>query len=234
MPKIVVTVEDKLVSESSLADGEILIGRGPDCQIVVRDPLVSRHHAKIAKAYGGYFVEDLNSTNGVMVNGRRVNKQMLKYGDRVQIGTHDLCFTSEDEDNKDDKDKENEVTKVMPRSSVSTLQAPPPPQSQQTPHTQQVPPQERDRNSNRPHVRYLTGPVAGASEQIEKMYSIGEPGSGLAAISRRGPSYVLQRVGVSSKGSITINGEPMAGPSVPLKSGDIIQVGATQLEFYFE
>lgn len=232
MPKLVVTVEDKLLSESLLADGEILIGRGPDCHIVVRDPLVSRHHAKIARAYGGYFVEDLNSTNGVMVNGRRVNKQMLKYGDRVQIGTHDLCLTPEDDE--DNKDEDNNETKVMMKPT-SPFQ-PSTPQSQQPSPTQQIisPEREKERSVNRPHVRYLTGPVTGASEPVEKMYTIGEPGSSLAAISKRGQSYVLQRVGIGGKGTITVNGEPMVGPSVRLNSGDIVQVGSTQLEFYLE
>jgi len=235
MPKIVVTVEDKLLSELPLADGELLIGRGPDCQIVIRDPLVSRHHAKIAKAYGGYFVEDLNSTNGIMVNGRRINKQMLKYGDKVQVGTHDLSFVSEDnEENNVKKTVEDEVTRIGKAPLPSPFSQP-----SATPLFAPTTSQERDKDKDRsgtgrPYVRYLTGPAAGASEPIEKMYTIGEPGSSLTAISKRGASYVLQRVGVGGKSSITINGEQMTGPSIPLKSGDVIQVGTSQLEFYLE
>lgn len=236
MPKLVVTVEDQALSEWPLDDQEVMIGRGPDCHIVVRDPLVSRHHAKIAKAYGGYFVEDLDSTNGVTVNGRRVRKQMLKYGDRIQIGTHDLCLTPED---ADDKEKEYKDTETVvehadgkgrkgrradfpsPSPSPSPLPSPQPAASPQA---------ER---GGRAHVRFLSGPLAGTAELIEKtLYSIGEPGGNLAAISRRGQVYVLQHLGGTRMSKL--NGEAVSAAGVRLKTGDKIQVGDTQLEFYIE
>ena len=221
MPKLVVTVEDQLLSERPLYDKEVLIGRGPDCHIVVRDPLVSRHHAKIAKAYGGYFVEDLESTNGITVNGRRVRKQMLKYGDKIQIGTHDLCLIAEATDDWDKNDVNAEKTLVL--GSPAALRWPIVHGQPQTPE-----------RGGRAHVRFLTGTVAGSSEPIEKsLYSIGEPGRKLAAISRCGQSYVLQHLGGARM--TTLNGDPVpSGAGVKLKTGDRIQVGDTQLEFYLE
>jgi pSer/pThr/pTyr-binding forkhead associated (FHA) protein len=224
MPKLVVTVEDQLLSEWPLDDQEVLIGRGPDCHVVVRDPLVSRHHAKIAKAYGGYFVEDLESTNGVTVNGRRVRKQMLKYGDRVQIGTHDLCLTAESADGNNDTER---TVAIAPSAMVSRLSTPASstlaPPSPAHLHEQQ--------RSGGAYVKFNTGPNAGESEQIEKsLYSIGAPGGNLAVISRRGQVYVLQHLG--GKRMSTLNGEPVSSAGVPLKGGDHIRVGDTQLEFH--
>lgn len=181
-----------------------------------------------------------------MVNGRRVRKQMLKYGDRLQIGTHDLCLTPEDEEAKDTDDADLKTVvmgmagiggtmrrlPIVQSSSTTTSSSHP----QQSTHAPQIssPEKEREREKGgRPHVRYLTGPAAGTSEQIEKaVYSIGEPGGNLAAISRRGQVYVLQHLG--GKRMTTINSEPIVGPSMRLKSGDLIQVGDIQLEFYLE
>lgn len=218
MPKLVVTVEDQLLSEWPLDDQEVLIGRGPDCHVMVRDPLVSRHHAKITKAYGGYFVEDLESTNGVTVNGRRVRKQMLKYGDRVQIGKHDLCLTAESADGNSDTERTVAMAPSDMPSHTST------PASSPTPHHQ-------EQRSGRAYVKFHTGPNAGESEHIEKsLYSIGAPGGNLAVISRRGQVYVLQHLG--GKRMSTLNSEPVSSAGVPLKDGDQIQVGETKLEFH--
>lgn len=63
------------------------IGRTPDNDIQVDSPAVSRHHAVLLSSADHCIVEDLNSTNGVQVNGRRVARQVLHDGDSVTIGS---------------------------------------------------------------------------------------------------------------------------------------------------
>ena len=65
---------------------EILVGRGSDCQIQIKDPKVSRKHAKIKVKTGQLTIEDLGSSHGVLINGERVNDSQLKDGDSLQIG----------------------------------------------------------------------------------------------------------------------------------------------------
>jgi pSer/pThr/pTyr-binding forkhead associated (FHA) protein len=62
------------------------IGRTPENDIQVDTPAVSRHHAVLLSSPDHCIVEDLNSTNGVLVNGRRVGRQVLHDGDTVTIG----------------------------------------------------------------------------------------------------------------------------------------------------
>jgi hypothetical protein len=62
------------------------VGRTPDNDIQVDSPAVSRHHAVLLSTPDHCIVEDLNSTNGVLVNGRRVGRQVLHDGDSVTIG----------------------------------------------------------------------------------------------------------------------------------------------------
>ena len=75
-----------------LGDGRVVIGRSRDCTITLDDPNVSRRHAEIRHEDGGYWIVDLDSTNGLEVNGRRERRARLSHGDRVVIGRTDLGF----------------------------------------------------------------------------------------------------------------------------------------------
>lgn len=69
-----------------LENDEILIGRGQECQIVVPDRQVSRHHARITKTENGYQLEDLGSKNGTHLNGIAVKgSTILQDGDIIQV-----------------------------------------------------------------------------------------------------------------------------------------------------
>jgi hypothetical protein len=66
---------------------EIWIGRAEDLDLVLEDARVSRKHARIVVDRGRYLIEDLGSTNGIFVNAHRVQRAVLREGDRIQIGT---------------------------------------------------------------------------------------------------------------------------------------------------
>lgn len=73
------------------------MGRAPDNNLILRDSRISRNHAQIAHAGGGYVLEDLGSRHGVWVNGRRVEKSMrLEGSERIEFGVPDgyqIVFT---------------------------------------------------------------------------------------------------------------------------------------------
>ena len=78
-----------------------LIGRQPDCHLVLRDNRASRHHARIAYQNGEYLIEDLKSSHGVFVNGVRVQRQRLFNSDRIEFGFPDsyaVIFTLEEDE----------------------------------------------------------------------------------------------------------------------------------------
>jgi hypothetical protein len=80
---------------SMLGGNRVVIGRSRDCDVVVTDPNVSRRHAELRRGEHGWSVVDLGSTNGVKVNGRRVDSTRLQSGDRITIGVTDLTFELE-------------------------------------------------------------------------------------------------------------------------------------------
>ena len=76
-----------------LGSGGAVLGRSRDCDIVLEDPNVSRRHAEVRPSGGSWIVNDLGSTNGVKVNGRRVHgPQSLKPGDVIELGTARVTF----------------------------------------------------------------------------------------------------------------------------------------------
>ena len=69
-------------------DSELWLGRLDSCDVVVEDLSVSRLHARLVYRAGAWILQDLDSTNGTIVNGRRVGRCVLRPGDRVRLGEH--------------------------------------------------------------------------------------------------------------------------------------------------
>jgi len=70
-----------------------VLGRSRDCEIVIDDAGISRHHAEIRPGPEGWTVEDLGSTNGVLVNGQPTRGvELLQPGDRIELGSTELVF----------------------------------------------------------------------------------------------------------------------------------------------
>jgi len=73
-------------------EGRTVVGRAPTCTITMDDSTVSREHASFVRRDDGWWVVDLNSTNGTRVNGRAAAEHPLQDGDRVMLGDAALEF----------------------------------------------------------------------------------------------------------------------------------------------
>ena len=77
-------------------DGErAVIGRSKDCDIQVSDPNVSRRHAEVRRDGNSYTLVDLDSTNGIEVDGKQVKRLELHDGSRFTIGSTEIVFSEE-------------------------------------------------------------------------------------------------------------------------------------------
>ncbi len=76
----------------TVGEEPLVIGRLPECDVVLGDPNVSRRHADVRRTEEGYFVTDLGSTNGTRVNGTPVREQQLESGDEITVGSTSLVF----------------------------------------------------------------------------------------------------------------------------------------------
>lgn len=73
---------------------QAVVGRMPGCDVQLDDPSVSRRHARISKATRGWLIEDLGSTNGIMVNGASVDREYLSGGEDIELGNVRLRFVA--------------------------------------------------------------------------------------------------------------------------------------------
>ena len=64
----------------------LVLGRGRSAEMMLAEPTLSRAHAAVGYDGGGFFVQDLRSTNGTLVNGERRERAALRDGDEIQIG----------------------------------------------------------------------------------------------------------------------------------------------------
>lgn len=72
--------------------GELILGRAPDCQVVLKDFGISRQHAKLVADPGGVRIMDLGSKNGTKVNGALVTEAPLRDGDKFSLGSLEIQF----------------------------------------------------------------------------------------------------------------------------------------------
>jgi Protein of unknown function (DUF3662)/FHA domain len=82
-------------SRHEIAKRRVVIGRSKDADIRVDDPNVSRRHAEVQQEGATWWLVDLDSTNGVEVQGRRVKRLKLEDGTRFTIGSTEIAFSRE-------------------------------------------------------------------------------------------------------------------------------------------
>ena len=80
---------------------EILIGRDPECHLIIEDAVISRIHTKIIRKSGGILLIDQDSRNGTFVNNERIREKLLRDGDRVMLGTIKLLYRNPQDVNID-------------------------------------------------------------------------------------------------------------------------------------
>jgi hypothetical protein len=74
-----------------------VLGRSKDCDLQVEDPNVSRRHAELVREGSAYWIVDLDSTNGVELNGKRLRRAKLEEGATFVVGETEIAFSTEPE-----------------------------------------------------------------------------------------------------------------------------------------
>jgi len=79
----------------ALANRRAVLGRSKECDVQVPDPNVSRRHAELRHEGGSWWLVDLDSTNGTVLNGKRIQRSKLADGDTIRLGDLELVFARE-------------------------------------------------------------------------------------------------------------------------------------------
>ena len=75
-----------LIDPALLRHARLTLGRSPECELVFADDTVSRRHALLELHEGRWFLKDLGSSNGTLVNGREIRDAEVQVGDRICLG----------------------------------------------------------------------------------------------------------------------------------------------------
>ncbi|MFA6433538.1 MAG: FHA domain-containing protein [Elusimicrobiales bacterium] len=225
MPKLLLKFETAVMKEIRLDKPVYTVGRKPDNDIVLENATVSGHHCKLYGAGGSWFVEDLNSTNGTFVNGKKVLKAGLRNNDSVGIVKYFLIFVED-----------------APAQDAAPSSGRPVPESKAEP---ELPPQ---RGRVQGGLEVLEGGGEGKTEYeltslsayIGKTAQANIPykGAGIfntgpdiaAVITMRPEGYYLVPI---KEGFAKHNGNPL-NEKVLLKDDDTIEAGTTRFRFFIK
>ncbi len=224
MDKIMILQNGHVLKEIELDKQQQVIGRDEKNGIHLSDPSVSRRHALLSCALDEYFIEDLGSTNGTLLNDRPVTKHILKNGDLLRIGEYVLSFERSSPDLIADDD-DPEKTQVLRPQVLKPQQPQIQSQSQSRPVAAVAP--------KTATLKYFRGPKKGESEKIDRsLYTLGKPGGDVAVIARRSQGFYLMKIGKNSVP--TINDKKVdVGGGIKLNEGDRVEVGENAVEISF-
>lgn len=220
MPKMIVSIDGVVIKEVQLTKDRTTLGRRPYNDIVIDNLAVSGEHAVLQMMGNEVYLEDLNSTNGTYVNGKAIKKQLLQNNDTVEVGKYRIKFISEGAGGGFEK------TMVI-KAGAAGLGTQPLPQNDANAPTAAVPLEAAGPGGI---IKVLSGAAAGREVPLVKVVTtIGKPGVAVAAITRRHQGYVVAHVEGSNKP--TLNGATVGSEPVALKSGDLLELAGTQMQF---
>ncbi|MCE9660498.1 MAG: FHA domain-containing protein [Burkholderiales bacterium] len=225
MGKLVVSLDGVVIKEVQITKDKTTLGRRPYNDIVIDNLAVSGEHAVLQMVGQDVFIEDLNSTNGTYINGKAVKKQLLAHNDTVEVGKYKIKFMVDD-------GTDYEKTMIMKPGAMSggagagytstgrtsgfggLASAAPAASGNVGPAT----------------IRVMNGAAAGREVVLTKVVTtVGKPGVQVASITKRPTGYVLAHVEGAARP--TVNSTPLAGETVSLKNGDVIELAGTQMQF---
>ena len=203
MAKLILTLGETVVGEYALHPGSYSIGRVPSNDIQPEDPTISKRHARVIVDDGGVVVEDLKSTNGTLVNGKKITRYALRDGDIIEIGRHRLRFVQENE-------WQPEVLTDSELATSAALSA---------------------KGAPVASLRVLDGPEAGKIVDLSRAYTpVGRLGVDVAVITRRTDGYFIVNLG-GNEGMALVSGQPVGVKGQALRSHDIVEAGGVRMEF---
>ena len=256
--KIILSMDGVVLQEYPLSKERMTIGRKAHNDIVIDNLAVSGEHAAIVTIQNDSFLEDLDSTNGVMVNGATTKKHFLQNSDVIEIGKYKIKYLNDQPTQTTAADFERTMVLRAPVKAAankpvmaSTTQAIPTivtsedamdatgkfnatgPLSGPLAKAGAAQPAASASAQAPAVVQILNGPNAGKElELIKNLTTLGKPGVQVAVLARRPHGYFLTHV----EGTTfpVVNGESLGENLRQLNDHDIIELAGVKMEFYFK
>lgn len=246
MAKLVLTLDGALLGEQDLDKELVTIGRRPNNDLHIDNLAVSGSHAVVRTIGNDSFLEDLDSTNGTMVNGKPIKKHILQHGDVIELGKYQIRYVNEAAVNAGavggasaDFEKTmiirpSAMKAVAPAAAVTESVVP---SIQSTTTVQDI----MQQGASEPpkveatliaHIQVLNGASAGREMALSKaLTTLGKPGVQVAVITKRPHGYFMTHVEGSRHP--VVNGQSIGVQAHELKDHDVIELAGTKMEFFF-
>jgi pSer/pThr/pTyr-binding forkhead associated (FHA) protein len=238
--KLILSLDGAVIGEYPLNAPRMTIGRKPHNDIVVNNLAVSGEHAAIVTIGHDSFLEDLNSTNGVSVNGAPVKKHVLQHNDVIEISKYRLKYLNDRPVQTSTEDFERTMILRAPQQVHAV-----PEKSGDTGQYKSMPaeavvtpvPTEPLKSAAPPvllaAIQVLSGPNAGRELNLVKgLTTLGKPGVQVAVLTRRPQGFFITHVEGASFPSV--NGHLLGGQPHPLQDHDLIELAGIKMEFYLK
>jgi hypothetical protein len=248
MGKLVLFLADGSALDIPLDRERVMVGRRPGNEVCLPYAAVSGAHAVFVTTPTGVVIEDLGSTNGTMINGKRTLRQVVHDGDRIEIGRQQLVYLADvnavvspltrrapggarsrgarsgGERGGPAMDSATASPGVVP--AASPREFPPPPMPADA-FTRAVPAAPAFAG---PILKVLAGPSAGQTLALTRDEAlIGRVGLQVVAVRKADNAYRL--VFAEGAGAPLVNGAPVPPEGVLLQPDDAIEVAGVQLVF---
>ena len=222
MAKLIVKLDTDVIDHVELRQGDMKIGRRPGCDVFLDNLAVSGEHANIFTIGEDSFIQDMNSTNGTFINNKRITKHHLRAGDSIAIGKYSLVYMTERAPERDDFAKTVVISPVSPAAPAASRPAPAP---TSVPTTIAGP--------QHATLLILSGANSGKRIELTKtVTNLGKTGKRAGAITQTAEGFTLS--GGADGEQTKLNGRLMGAEPMRLRSGDIIEVAGTRLQFHIK
>jgi len=222
--KLILSLNGTVINQFFIDKPSLTIGREQGNDIVIDDAVLSRQHARVLTVEKDQIVEDLQSSNGTLLNGRPLTRQILQHGDVIQLGSHHLRYMSTRVAADADLER-TMIIKGLSRMAEAAAQAAP----------VAVGPAARPAKARLPEgcITVRAGPGhsgCGETLRLDRVIAtFGTPGEQLLVIARRPQGYVLSHV--EGPQTPRVNGQSIGSGSHTLCDGELIEMADWRLEF---
>jgi hypothetical protein len=247
MAKLILSVDGTVLKEVSLTKERTTLGRKPHNDIQVDNLAVSGEHAAIITILNDSFIEDLNSTNGTLVNGKPVKKHFLQNSDVIEIGKHKLKYFSDAPAQANAQDFEKTMIIRKPAATAAAAATSMPTAMKSSMHDTQTGMRAVSGDAMpaaavaapaantgpQAAIQVLSGAAAGRSlDLVKNLTTIGKPGVQVAVITRRPGGFFITHVEGAS--FPTVNGATLGSQAQALVDHDMIEIAGVKMEFFFK
>lgn len=233
MAKLILSMDGLVLKEIALTKERMSIGRKPSNDIQIDNLAISGEHAAVVTILNDSFLEDLNSTNGTLVNGQPAKKHFLKNGDVIELGKYKLKYVVEQAPQLATGDFDQAVSQSATAAAASA--------AVKSAFGSTLPGQSSPAATTPPTyaalvsgaIQILNGANAGRQLELTKtLTTLGKPGVQVAVIARRPHGYFITHV--EGAQCPVVNGQTIEAQARALVDHDVIEIAGIKMEFFLK